>query len=144
MGETLKKDKFLSELSKDILNHILKNNFLTLENMALEVSNITDFQKYFDGVMGRADHHADKVNEIILAIVGGVVWRSNGRFKVREYNGTPANMLWMEVDDKRYCFKYKHGTGNIEVCEGSHNGAVIKVLNNYTILAEVKAFFEGL
>ena len=24
MGETLKKDKFLSELSKDILNHILK------------------------------------------------------------------------------------------------------------------------
>lgn len=52
MGKTLKKDKFLSELSKDILNHILKNNFLTLENMALEVSNITDFQKYFDGVMG--------------------------------------------------------------------------------------------
>lgn len=112
--------------------------------MALEVSNITDFQKYFDGVMGRADHHADKVNEIILAIVGGVVWRSNGRFKVREYNGTPANMLWMDVDDKRYCFKYNHETGNIEVCEGSHNGAVIKVLNNDTTLAEVKAFFEGL
>ena len=52
MFEALKKDKFLSELSKDILNHILKNNFLTLKNMALEVSNITDFQKYFDGVMG--------------------------------------------------------------------------------------------
>ena len=35
------------------VNHILKNNFLTLENMALEVSNITDFQKFFDGVMGQ-------------------------------------------------------------------------------------------
>lgn len=77
-------------------------------------------------------------------IVGGVVWRSNGRFKVREYNGTPTNMFWMEVDDKRYCFKYNHETGNIEVREGSHNGAVIKVLNNDTTLAEVKAFFEGL
>lgn len=84
------------------------------------------------------------MNEIILAIVGGVVWRSNGRFKVREYNGTLANMLWMEVDDKRYCFKYNHETRNIEVCEGSHNGTVIKVLHNATTLAEVKAFFEGL
>lgn len=112
--------------------------------MALEVSNITDFQKYFDGVMGRTDYNADTMNEIILAIVGGVVWRSNGRFNVREYNGTSANMLWMEVDYKRYCFKYNHETRNIEVCEGSHNGAVIKVLSNDTSLTEVKAFFEGL
>lgn len=112
--------------------------------MALQVSNISEFQKYFDGVMGRADHHADSVNEIILAIVGGVVWRSNGRFMVREYNGSPANMLWMEVGDTRYCFKYNHETENIEVREGSHNGAVIKELNNDTTLAEVKAFFDGL
>lgn len=53
-------------------------------------------------------------------------------------------MLWMEVDDKRYCFKYNHETRNIGDCEGSHNGAVIKVLNNDTTMAEVKAFFEGL
>ena len=58
--------------------------------------------------MGRAEHHADGVNEIILALVGGIVWKSNGNFRVREYDGAPANMLWLETEKDVYCFKYNH------------------------------------
>lgn len=112
--------------------------------MALEVSNILDFQKYFNGVMGRANHHAENVNEIVLALVGGVVWKSNGNFEVKEYAGHPANILWMYVGDKRYCFKFNHLEECIEVCENSHNGKLIKSFDNSTPLAEVKKFFDGL
>ena len=112
--------------------------------MALKVSNISDFQQYFEGVMGRANHHADNVNEIILALVGGVVWKSNGRFQVKQYAGMPANMLWMEVGDQIYCFKFNHETDCIEVHLNTHNGEVIKEFNNSTPLSEVKSFFERL
>lgn len=37
--------------------------------MAKTVDNIKQFKEYFEGVIGRADHHADSVNEIILALV---------------------------------------------------------------------------
>ena len=112
--------------------------------MALEVSNISDFQQYFEGVMDRADDHADNVNEIILALVGGVVWKSNGRFQVKQYAGMPANMLWMEVGGKRYCFKFNHNTGCIEVHRNTHNGDIIMEFNNATPLSAVKSFFEKL
>ena len=112
--------------------------------MAIEVSNISEFQNYFSGVMGRANHHADCVNEIIRALVGGVVWRSNGQFKVKQYAGSPANMLWMEVDAKKYCFKFNHEEGCIEVHKNTHNGEVLKKFNNSTPLSEVKSFFEEL
>lgn len=112
--------------------------------MAITVENINDFKTYFEGVMGRADHHADSVNEIILALVGGVVWRSNGNFKVREYNGAPANMLWLEVNGKSYCFNFNHSEGCIDVHEGSAKGPVIKTFDNSSPLSEVKSFFEKL
>lgn len=112
--------------------------------MAKTVSNIQDLQNYFNGVMQRADHHAGSVNQIVLALVGGVVWKSNGNFEVKEYAGRTANILWMYVGDKRYCFKFNHMEDCIEVCEGSHNGTVIKSFDNDTPLAELKAFFEGL
>lgn len=44
--------------------------------MAITVDNIKQFKEHSEGVMGRDDHHADRVNEIILALVGGIVWKS--------------------------------------------------------------------
>lgn len=112
--------------------------------MAITIEDIELLKKYFNGVMNRADHHADDVNEIVLALIGGVVWRADGHFQVKEYAGAPANILWMDVNEQRYCFKFNHETGDIECLEGSHNGPVIKSFNNYTSISEVKNFFAGL
>lgn len=60
--------------------------------MTLELYNITDLKVYLDGVLGRANHHAGKVNRIALALCGGIIWKAY-KIEVREYNGKPANML---------------------------------------------------
>ncbi len=94
--------------------------------------------------MNRADHHADGVNEIVLALIGGVIWRADGDFEVKQYGGAPANILWMFVNDTRYCFKFNHETGMIECLQGGHNGDLIRVFDNSTPIAEVKRFFAEL
>lgn len=91
--------------------------------------------------MDRANHHAYGVNEIVLALIGSVVWRSDGNFEVKEYAGAPANILWMDVNNKRYCFKYNHEEDKIECLEGGHKGAVIAPFDNHTSIADVKSFF---
>lgn len=70
--------------------------------------------------MNRANHHADDVNEIVLALIGGVIWR----------------------DDTRYCSKFNHEKGKIECLEGGHGGALIREFDNSTPIAEVKQFFR--
>ena len=112
--------------------------------MAITIGDIKTLKEYFDGVMDRANHHAYDVNEIVLALIGGVIWRAEGDFWVREYDGAPANILWMEVNGKRYCFKFNHITGKIDCHENVHDGPVIKSFDNSTGIAEVKRFFVGL
>lgn len=43
--------------------------------MALKIEDIRLMKRYLEGVMSRANHHAENVNEIILALAGGVIWR---------------------------------------------------------------------
>lgn len=112
--------------------------------MALTINGIDLLKKYFSGVIGRADHHADNVNEIAFALIGGVIWRATEDIQVKEYDGAPANILWMIVGDKRYCFSFNHSSGNIEVKEKSIKGNVITTFNNSTPISDVKKFFESL
>lgn len=112
--------------------------------MALTINGIDLLKKYFSGVIGRADHHADNVNEIVFALIGGVIWRATEDIQVKEYDGAPANILWMVVNTKRYCFSFNHSSGNIEVKENSIKGNVIATFSNSTPIGDVKKFFESL
>lgn len=112
--------------------------------MAITIEDIEILKEYFNGVINRADYHADNVNEIVLALIGGVIWRSEGSFKVKEYAGLPANILWMDVNNQRYCFKFNHITEKIDCCEDGHNGNVIASFDNQTSITDVKAFFESI
>ena len=42
------------------------------------VASVDVLQLYIQGVMARAEHHANKVDEVGLAIAGAVVWRKEG------------------------------------------------------------------
>ncbi len=112
--------------------------------MAITIDKIGALKEYFNGVMNRADHHADGVNEIVLALIGGVIWRAEGEFEVKQYNEAPANILWMYVAGERYCFKFDHNRGTIDCCKGGHNGEVIQSFDNSTTISEVKDFFARL
>lgn len=45
--------------------------------MPLPVTDVEILQGYINGVMARADHHANEVEEIALALAGAIVWKKD-------------------------------------------------------------------
>ena len=112
--------------------------------MALKIKDIRLMKRYLEGIMDRANHHAQQVNEIVLALAGGVIWRG-AEIDVRTYNGETANMLWMKTDlGKEYCFIFNHNNGMIEAHEETMNGRLLRQFSNTNKTYDVKAFFEDM
>lgn len=112
--------------------------------MATTIQNIEILRAYLSGVLDRANHHAQNVNEIALAIAGGIIWRTTDNIRVMSRECEMKNVLWLQVGNRTLCFAYNHSTGDIEVREGSVQGTVIRSFNNNTPIADVKDFFENL
>ena len=114
--------------------------------MALTVTEIEELRSYLNGVMNRADHHAGKVNEIVLALTGAILWRKNDDepIKVMVRGGQATNVLWVRIGDKRYALSYSHDTEQIEMREGGIQGATLYTFNNDTPLSLVRTIFEAL
>ena len=112
--------------------------------MATTIHNIEVLRTYLTGVLDRANHHAQNVNEIALAIAGGIIWRTTDNIRVLSRDGEMKNVLWLQVDTRRLCFVYNHSNISIEVREDSTQGIVVATFNNLTPLTTVKTFFETL
>lgn len=112
--------------------------------MATTIQNIEILRTYLSGVLDRANHHAKNVDEIALAIAGGIIWRTTDDLKVMSRDGEMKNVLWLQVGTRTLCFAYNHSAGDIEVREGSVQGLTIARFNNKTPIAEVKEFFASL
>ncbi|WMI64092.1 hypothetical protein RBH94_08410 [Aestuariibaculum sp. YM273] len=108
------------------------------------IDSIHILKEYLTGVLDRANHHAHNVNEIALAIAGGIIWRTTNNIKVLSREGEMKNVLWLLVDDKRLCFVYNHDTFQIDIGEKSIQGKTIVSFDNKTPLKDVKDFFENL
>jgi hypothetical protein len=113
--------------------------------MPQQVTDIDVLKTYLRGVMDRADHHAQNINEVALAVAGGVIWRKDDEpllVMVRE--GEMKNVLWFTVGGARYALSYNHDTGEIELREGSTQGTVIASFSNATTNNQVKQIFSRL
>jgi hypothetical protein len=56
--------------------------------MALTIDTLRRLNEYITGVMDRADHHGQNVNEIALAIAGAIIWKvTDEDVQVRTYSG---------------------------------------------------------
>lgn len=112
--------------------------------MAISIDSLQKLQTYLNGVLDRADHHAGNVEGVSLALLGAVVWKSDQEIEVREYNGSPANMIWFWVKNKRYAMAYNHNTEQIELKERTHRGQVLHSFDNSTPYDEVIRIFNNL
>ncbi len=112
--------------------------------MAISIDSIETLQRYLNGVLERADHHAGNVDGVALAILGAIVWKSDGEIQVREYNGSPANMIWFWVNGNRYAMSYNHLTEQIELKERTHKGGVLHAIDNSTSYQEIIDIFSSL
>ncbi|CAA0227573.1 hypothetical protein ACE1MK_10865 [Tenacibaculum maritimum] len=112
--------------------------------MAISIDSIETLQRYLNGVLDRADHHAGNVEGVSLALLGAIVWKSDKEIEVREYNGSPANMIWFWVDGNRYAMSYNHSTEQIELKERTHKGGVLHSFDNTTSYQEIIEIFNNL
>ncbi len=114
--------------------------------MAKEITDIDLLQKYLEGVMERSEHHANEVNEIVLALIGAVIWKKNSKhIKVREHAGELANVLWWySKDDRRYAFKYNHEQKKIELRKDTFRGDLVMAFDNNTKIDEIINLFGTL
>ena len=92
--------------------------------MPKTVTDVDVLQDYIRGVMDRAEHHADNVDEITLAIAGAVIWRKDGDIQVYEREGQMANALWVDINGQRYALSYNHDARKIEIRRDSMRGDV--------------------
>ena len=111
--------------------------------MAITVKDIDTLQEYIKGVMGRADHHAGNVNEIVLALAGAIVWKKDiSSIKVMERAGETKNVLWVNINSKKYAFVYNHNTGKIDMREKTIQGSSLYQFDNNTSLSKLKNIFD--
>ena len=113
--------------------------------LAVTVKDIDTLQEYIKGVMGRADHHAGNVNEIALALVGAIVWKKDTlSIKVMEREGETKNVLWVNINNKKYAFVYNHDTGRIDMREKTIQGPNLHEFDNNTSLSTLRTIFDAL
>ena len=113
--------------------------------MPQQVTDIDVLRDYLRGVMDKADHHALKVNEVALAISGGVIWRKDDEpIEVMVREGEMKNVLWFKVDGNRYAISYNHDTNEIEIRQGSTQGTVIGSFSNSATNSQVRQAFASL
>lgn len=111
--------------------------------MPRNIVGVDVLKQYILGVMERAEHHGQNVDEICLAVAGAIVWKAD-RIDVYERMGSMGNALWLYVDDKKYLLSFNHDTGEIEVRQASTQGDVLASISNATSVAQVKQFFGSL
>ena len=114
--------------------------------MAIALKSVDELQEHLLGVFERSDHHAGEVNEVLLAIAGGILWRKNAGAHVRvsEKDGAGGNVIWFRVGLQRYALLYSHRARRIELMFGGRRGHMIRTFTNSTSLAEVAQVFATL
>lgn len=69
--------------------------------MPHQVRDLDVLRDYLRGVMDRAEHHAQNVNEVPLAVAGGVIWRKDDDpLEVMVREGEMKNVLCSKFKGK--------------------------------------------
>jgi hypothetical protein len=114
--------------------------------MAIALKSVDALQEHLRGVLEHADRQAGGINEVLLAVIGGILWRKNPGEPVRvgDKNGAGGNIIWFRIGAQRYALLYKYKAGRIELMLDSRHGHVLHAFTNATPLADVVRVFSTL
>jgi hypothetical protein len=113
--------------------------------MPQQVTDVERLQEYMHGVISRAEHHAQNVNEIVYALVGAVVcYKDADPIKVLTQDGEMKNVMWIMINRSKYALSFNHKTGEIELRSGTIKGDVLHSFSNSTPNSQVRQVFENL
>lgn len=114
--------------------------------MALQVDDVSTLQTYLRGVSDRADHHAQKVKEIVYPLVGAIVQFKDPDKPIEVFvrKGEAKNALWVWIGGKRYLLSYDHRYARIDLRVKSTNGKAVAHFDDLTPTKRILAIFSGL
>lgn len=114
--------------------------------MSISLTQVEDVQEHLMGVFERSAHHAGEVNEVLLSLVGAILWRKNpsDAIKVNTKEGAGGNVIWFKVDDTRYALLYSHEDKHIKLVAGGRKGELVQTFTNANTTNEVAKVFAGL
>lgn len=113
--------------------------------MPISVQDVATLELYLQGVMNRSEHHAQTVGAVALALLGAVLWRKDAKpIEVRRHAGHAANIIWFEVEGRRYALAYNHLAGCIDLRAKTLRGTPLHQFTNKTSVTMVRKIFEGL
>lgn len=114
--------------------------------MSIPLPQVQDLQEHLLGVFERSAHHAGEVNEVLLSLIGAMLWRKNPQdvIKVNTKEGTAGNVVWFRVDNTRYALLYSHEERVIKLVESGRKGNVVETFTNATPTTEVARVFATL
>ena len=113
--------------------------------MPIPVNEVSKLQTYLRKVIANAKHHANNVDQIILALAGAIVSRKDSDTSLEVWGAQKmGNALTVSIKGARYAFSYNHHDGCIDMKVGSYQGPVVHKFTNATSLPEVASIFEAL
>lgn len=115
--------------------------------MPVPVSDVETLKMYLRGVLGDAKHHAKNVEEIVLALAGGVISRKNDdplEVQRAPKSGMGHALRFTTTRGNRYALSYDHAIQSITLKEGSSQGTVLHTFTNATPLSQVAQIFSSL
>jgi integron cassette protein len=115
--------------------------------MPVMVDDVATLRLYVRSVIADAKHHANNVEEIILALAGAVISRQDDGSPLAVHSGKSGGMgraLTVTIRGNRYALSYSHADKAIQMKEGSFQGNVLHQFTNATPLSEVASIFSDL
>jgi integron cassette protein len=117
------------------------------ETMPVEVSEVEKLREYLRGVLGAAQHHANNVDQIVLALAGAVIARKdNSPLQVRAGKTKEMGnaLTFTSARGNTYALSYNHSTRQIDLKQGNSHGPVTHSFDNLTPIAQVATIFAQL
>ena len=106
--------------------------------------NVRLLRTYFKGVLGRTEHHAGNVDEVIYYLLGAVMQFGSDEIEVRTYKDNVANEIWFNINQQKYCMVYDHEKECVVLKRNTHDKTFEVVFNNDNSLQEVLKTFKTL
>lgn len=114
--------------------------------MAISLNTVDELQEHLLGVFARSAHHAGEVDQVLLSLIGGLLWRKKpgDPVKVNTKEGAGGNVIWFRVDSIRYALLYSHEERFIKLMGGGRKGELVQTFTNDTPINELIRVFASL
>ena len=105
----------------------------------MTVIDVATLHEQAERTMARADAHSEQVKGIMLALLGGMVWRGEpGSVEFKNHDGGLANVLSIKIVRHDYTFVCNANSGQIDVRDRARRGRVVRSFSNQSRIPDLR------